>query len=625
MDGAPPPPELLWRKHLALLVYLARSPRRGRARDHLAGLLWGDREETVARHSLREAIRVLRKVLGDTGLETSGDQVRIVGDTLELDTDRFEAAMARGEWETAAGLAQGELMEGFGVPDASGFEDWLTAERSHWRQRCTDALTRAARARMANGDPLGATTLAVRAVAGDPGASGAVYVAMQAQALLGDRASALATHARFLALVGSSEGSRAGEELAELAARVRQGRQWHLPTADGAAVKARPQLHLAPLVGAGSVLAAMVHQWELTRDRGRGRTVLLGGPPGHGKSRTSEELCARAALDGARVIRIRAVPGDRDEAWSAILGLARGGLLDAPAVPAADPGALAAFAARLPEWADRYRDTVRHTTPIGLGPAFLELLRVTTSEGPLLVAIDDADWLDDSSFRALETAMRDLAAAPLLILLCWGGLPRGAPIDDVRVRIGREVEGAALSLGALDDAALRTLVHWALPRFTDGDVKRVARRVAVDSAGIPLLAVELIRAIALGLELEGAPATWPMRRQTLDQTLPGELPDVLVAAIRVGVRALSQEAQSALIATAVLGDRVPAGTIGRGSGLAAPALALALDELEWQRWLVAESRGYSFVARIVREVVVRDLVPAGQQQRIIEAAAASRI
>src|SRR5438034_5453732 len=56
---APPPPELLWRKHLALLVYLARSPRKSRTREHLVGLLWSDRDEKQARHSLdRKSIRL---------------------------------------------------------------------------------------------------------------------------------------------------------------------------------------------------------------------------------------------------------------------------------------------------------------------------------------------------------------------------------------------------------------------------------------------------------------------------------------------------------------------------------------------------------------------------------------
>src|SRR2546428_953501 len=66
VDGAAAPPELLWRKHLALLVYLARSPRKSRTREHLLGLLWSDRTEPLARHSLSEALRVLRRGLGGT-------------------------------------------------------------------------------------------------------------------------------------------------------------------------------------------------------------------------------------------------------------------------------------------------------------------------------------------------------------------------------------------------------------------------------------------------------------------------------------------------------------------------------------------------------------------------------
>ncbi|MBS1241156.1 MAG: hypothetical protein H6R40_583, partial [Gemmatimonadetes bacterium] len=73
--GAPPPPELLWRKHLALLVYLARSPRRARSREHLVGLLWSDKAEAAARHSLNEALRVIRRSAGEGAIETRVDQV----------------------------------------------------------------------------------------------------------------------------------------------------------------------------------------------------------------------------------------------------------------------------------------------------------------------------------------------------------------------------------------------------------------------------------------------------------------------------------------------------------------------------------------------------------------------
>ena len=66
-----------------------------------------------------------------------------------------------------------------------------------------------------------------------------------------------------------------------------------------------------------------------------------------------------------------------------------------------------------------------------------------------------------------------------------------------------------------------------------------------------------------------------------------------------------------------LGERVAALRIGCATELTGDALDAALDELEWRRWLVAESRGYVFVARIVRDVVARDMVTQGERQRIL--------
>src|SRR5439155_881669 len=127
VDGAAAPPELLWRKHLALLVYLARSPRKSRTREHLLGLLWSDRTEALARHSLSEALRVLRRVLGDTAVQADVDQVRLATDRVTLDCDRFAAHAERGEWDSAAALVEGEFLEGLALPDANQFETWRGA------------------------------------------------------------------------------------------------------------------------------------------------------------------------------------------------------------------------------------------------------------------------------------------------------------------------------------------------------------------------------------------------------------------------------------------------------------------------------------------------------------------
>ena len=70
IDGASPPPELLWRKHLALCIALWTAPESRRSRDQLIGLLWSDKTEGAARHSLNEALRVIRRAVGDDAVDS---------------------------------------------------------------------------------------------------------------------------------------------------------------------------------------------------------------------------------------------------------------------------------------------------------------------------------------------------------------------------------------------------------------------------------------------------------------------------------------------------------------------------------------------------------------------------
>jgi hypothetical protein len=83
---------------------------------------------------------------------------------------------------------------------------------------------------------------------------------------------------------------------------------------------------------------------------------------------------------------------------------------------------------------------------------------------------------------------------------------------------------------------------------------------------------------------------------------------------------LSHAAQRLLVAAAVLGDLTQQAVFERALSMSPEEAARALDELEWHRWLLAEPRGYSFVARIVRQVVQRDMLTPGQRRRILEAA-----
>jgi DNA-binding SARP family transcriptional activator len=615
VDGAPAPPELLWRKHLALLIYLARSPRHTRSREHLIGLLWADRTEAAARHSLSEALRVIRRHAGQAAVEVTVGQVGLIADAVELDVDRLEELAAAGDWETASELVAGEFLEGFSVPDASEFEDWLGAERERWRRRGVEVLVRSAERLAREGKAQDASGLAARALAIDPVSEPGVRAALRCLVLAGDRAGALELFERFRARL-AAEGVEPGPETRAMVERVRRERG--LPRdaqPDGAD---EPSAARPPLGGRGEELGRLLEGAGRSARARRPVLLMIEGEPGVGKSRLLEEMLAVLRLDGVSVAAARAVEGDRADPWSGVLALARGGLLEMPGIGASPPAVLAAFAGVLPDWAERFPG-VASAEAVPLARALAEAARTAASEQPVVLAVDDAQWLDPDSALALGVGLRDLAAVPLTLVLATAPFPPRAELDELRSRIGRDVEGGAVRLRRLDRAAIRNLAERMLPGYDSIALDRVVRRVATDSAGLPLLAVELLRAVVLGLDLGTITANWPEPLRTLEQSLPGDLPDAVVAAIRIGFRRLSPAAQRVLVAAAVLGDLTTPPVLERALAMDAGELGRALDELEWHRWLVAEPRGYSFAARIVRQVVERDMLTPGQRRRVLEA------
>lgn len=618
VDGAPAPPELLWRKHLALLVYLARSPKRARTREHLTGLLWPEKEESAARHSLNEALRVLRRAAGDAAIEATAGQIHLADAAVRLDADALDRLLADQAWEAAAAIVAGEFLEGFSVPGAEAFEAWLGAERLHWNARALTALLGLSDARLAQGQASDALTAARRAEALHPHSDRVARAVMAALALQGDAAGASEHYERFAGLLAREVGTTPAEPTRVLAERIRDAKGPRPPEPLPGGLERRR----APLVGRGRELEQLLQLWQRCRSGPGATAIVLEGDSGSGKTRLVEEFVNRVRLDGGTVALVRAVEGDLAEPGSGLLGLARGGLLEAAGLPAASPRALAAFAAQLPDWADRFRST-GGVDPLPLSQAALAVLDAVLQAGSLLLVVDDAQWIDRASLLALLAALRDFPRARCCLVFAALPDPPREELDELRRRLGHELPGAMLSLGPLDAAALKQLAAWALPAFDAIALERVSRRVAGDSAGLPILAVELLSAVAQGLDLHQGSAAWPEPYHTLTQSLPGDLPDTVIAAVRIGFRRLSQPAQQVLAAASVLHDRVTEALLARATELEPALLRSALDELEWQRWLEADGQGYGFVARLARQVVARDMLTPGQRVRYRERAGVS--
>jgi len=130
--------------------------------------------------------------------------------------------------------------------------------------------------------------------------------------------------------------------------------------------------------------------------------------------------------------------------------------------------------------------------------------------------------------------------------------------------------------------------------------------------------VELLRAVALGMDLNATTGAWPEPFRTLDQTLPGDLPAAVVAAVRVGYGQLERKARRVLAVASLLPDRFTIDTLATAADSSSKEVTDAVDLLEWQRWLVSEPRGYGFAARLVRAIIAREMLTSGQRRRILE-------
>lgn len=110
--------------------------------------------------------------------------------------------------------------------------------------------------------------------------------------------------------------------------------------------------------------------------------------------------------------------------------------------------------------------------------AFLELLRAAAAERPLLVLVDDSQWLDSASAECVSYAARRLEGAPVALLATTRDLPERTQLTG---------EMPELSLSGLDRGEARELLRAAVSELADS-----ATESLLDAAdGNPLALIEL--------------------------------------------------------------------------------------------------------------------------------------
>jgi DNA-binding CsgD family transcriptional regulator len=203
---------------------------------------------------------------------------------------------------------------------------------------------------------------------------------------------------------------------------------------------------------------------------GRGGVLLLDGEPGVGKTALLE--CAIGAADEFRVARTSGVEAEMELPFAAVQPLCAPffGLLG-----------------RLPR---PQREALGVAFGLSAGPApnlfrvgvgMLGLLAEAAEEQPLLCVVDDAQWLDSASARALALLARRVLAEKIALVFAArepGGTLSGLP---------------QLHVDPLGSRDARTLLESAFPAPLD---QQVLDQVIAEARGNPLALLELARGLA---------------------------------------------------------------------------------------------------------------------------------
>src|SRR6185437_3929945 len=150
---------------------LACRPGEKRQREWLMALLWGDRGDVQARHSLNQALTSIRRACGGALLLVAGrDTVTLDGADVEVDVALLRRPVGKGNLEAlraAATLYRGPLLDGLRLREA-GFEEWLGVERRELQDLAIARLTDLAQQEAEQGDRDAAAAALDRALALDP-------------------------------------------------------------------------------------------------------------------------------------------------------------------------------------------------------------------------------------------------------------------------------------------------------------------------------------------------------------------------------------------------------------------------------------------------------------------------
>jgi len=268
-------------------------------------------------------------------------------------------------------------------------------------------------------------------------------------------------------------------------------------------------------------------EWHRVRDfaqevRASPAALAIEGEAGAGKSTLWRAGVEEAAAAGHRLLRSEPSASETDLSFAGLSDLLAEVL---PLVEARIPGPQleALQVALLLRPAGDEPPTVQ-----AIGLAMLAALRGCLSQHPVLIAIDDVQWLDDATREVLTFALRRVSSGPLSLLVAARTEAVADPLTAGAPPPSRDWHELLAAVPEAEMIALTPLDLWQVQNLLPSDVTAAqARLVARQSRGNPFWALQI------SASLERAESQVPPLARTLTDRLSRSLSAEAAAALAV--------------------------------------------------------------------------------------------
>jgi len=372
---------------------------------------------------------------------------------------------------------------------------------------------------------------------------------------------------------------------------------------------------LTPLVGREQELGFLLERWAQVRD-GRGQVVLLSGEAGIGKSRLLWALTEQAATDPHTRLESRGSPYDQHSAFYPVIELVRRQIGwshdDTPqAILLKLETALERYGFSLPDTVPLFASLLGLSIPDRYAPlalaaprqkqktleAVLTWLLRETEQKPVLLIVEDLQWLDPSTLEFLTLVVDQVATMNLFVVLTFR--PTFRPPWTLHDHVNH------LTLSRLPPHQTALMVE----RVAGGKTlpPTVRQELVAKTDGVPLFVEELTKMVLESGWLREMPDRYELQGPLPPLAIPSTLHDSLTARLD---RLAAAKPLAQLGAT--IGRQFSYELLRAVSPMSEAALQQALEqlvetELVYQRGLPPQAT-YIFKHILIQEAAYQSLV-----------------